>query len=99
MTAEGGVERISSSSGPEIEDRKFAIFPKLPIEIRFKIWKMALPGPRIVEILLDYTPIGPTDEQGNRNPKEVVTLRADDIWVFGVITSTKALTIKEQNRS
>lgn len=29
----------------------FTLFPMLPIEIRLKIWKEALPGPRIIEIL------------------------------------------------
>jgi hypothetical protein len=28
----------------------FTLFPKLPIELRLKIWEEALPGPRIIEI-------------------------------------------------
>ena len=32
---------------------EFTIFPMLPAELRLKIWKMALPGPRIVEVYLD----------------------------------------------
>lgn len=27
---------------------EFALFPKLPVELRLKIWKAALPGLRIV---------------------------------------------------
>lgn len=29
---------------------EFTIFPKLPIELRYKIWGLALPGPRVVNI-------------------------------------------------
>jgi hypothetical protein len=28
----------------------FAMFPRLPIGLCLKIWKLALPGPRIVEV-------------------------------------------------
>jgi len=31
----------------------FTIFPKLPVELRLKIWKFALPGRRIVDIRCD----------------------------------------------
>jgi 2EXR family len=31
----------------------FDLFPRLPPELRVKIWKIALPGPRIVEVYLD----------------------------------------------
>jgi hypothetical protein len=32
----------------------FTVFPKLPVELRFKIWKLALPGTRVVAINFDY---------------------------------------------
>ena len=32
----------------------FTLFPKLPIELRLKIWREALPGPRIIEAYYDY---------------------------------------------
>jgi hypothetical protein len=32
---------------------QFNLFPMVPLELRLKIWKMALPGPRIVEVYLD----------------------------------------------
>ena len=31
----------------------FTLFPKLPVEIRLKIWREALPGPRIIDVCLD----------------------------------------------
>ncbi|KAF8860144.1 hypothetical protein BDZ45DRAFT_741750 [Acephala macrosclerotiorum] len=34
---------------------EFTLFPKLPIELRLKIWNEALPGPRVVEILWSPT--------------------------------------------
>jgi hypothetical protein len=33
---------------------RFTLFPQLPIELRLKIWKYALPGPRIITIDLNY---------------------------------------------
>lgn len=33
---------------------QFIFFPKLPIELRLKIWREALPGPRIIEAYYDY---------------------------------------------
>jgi hypothetical protein len=35
-------------------DSQFSLFPMLPVELRLKIWKMALPGPRIVEVYLGF---------------------------------------------
>ncbi|KAG4434830.1 hypothetical protein IFR05_009701 [Cadophora sp. M221] len=32
------------------EEKKFALFPKLPLELRTMIWKQALPGPRVIAI-------------------------------------------------
>jgi hypothetical protein len=29
---------------------EFELFPKLPLELRRKVWKMALPGPRVIEV-------------------------------------------------
>jgi hypothetical protein len=40
---------------------EFSLFPRLPVELRLKIWKHALPGPRIIEFY--QTPEGP--ESGN----------------------------------
>ena len=31
-------------------EQKFTLFPKLPTELRLKIWKYALPGPRVVPL-------------------------------------------------
>lgn len=31
---------------------EFALFPELPLELRLKVWRTTLPGPRIVTILL-----------------------------------------------
>jgi hypothetical protein len=33
---------------------EFTLFPKLPVELRLKIWRAALPGPRIIEAYYDY---------------------------------------------
>ncbi|KAL5326736.1 hypothetical protein ACEPPN_004425 [Leptodophora sp. 'Broadleaf-Isolate-01'] len=46
----------STSDDPEIkqteaENRTFTLFPKLPIELRFKIWKDAQPCGRVVDII------------------------------------------------
>lgn len=29
---------------------KFELFPKLPVELQLKVWKFAMPGPRLVEL-------------------------------------------------
>ncbi|PMD17393.1 hypothetical protein NA56DRAFT_579130, partial [Hyaloscypha hepaticicola] len=33
--------------------KEFPLFPRLPFEIRHLIWREALPGPRLVELLYD----------------------------------------------
>jgi hypothetical protein len=33
----------------------FTLFPKLPMEVQLIIWKMSLPGPRVVSLLLCVT--------------------------------------------
>jgi hypothetical protein len=48
----GMIERASKDLSESNEPR-FSLFPKLPAELRFKIWKLALPGPRIVEVYYD----------------------------------------------
>lgn len=40
-------------------DRRFLLFPKLPIELRLLVWKMALPGPRCVEVVQHIEENGP----------------------------------------
>ncbi|KAM3068384.1 hypothetical protein ACMFMF_009199 [Clarireedia jacksonii] len=40
-------------------DRMFAPFPRLPVEIRHEIWRLALPGPRIVPLLARSTKLCP----------------------------------------
>jgi hypothetical protein len=49
------VERKKGERGGGVEmegavELEFMLFPRLPIELRLKIWKYALPGPRVVEI-------------------------------------------------
>lgn len=43
------VETLSSKLATTGAIGQFIFFPKLPIELRLKIWELALPGPRIVE--------------------------------------------------
>jgi hypothetical protein len=38
---------------PKQSERTFSLFPKLPPELRNKIWKLSLPGPRIIRITHD----------------------------------------------
>jgi hypothetical protein len=48
---------LNPSSSPFVESTldTFALFPKLPLEIQLNIWKMSLPGPRVVSLLLYVT--------------------------------------------
>ena len=39
---------LQGSTLAVVEDPPFTKFPEFPMEIRLKIWKDALPGPRIV---------------------------------------------------
>jgi len=36
------------------ELQTFTLFPKLPVELRLRIWAFALPGPTVVKILTEY---------------------------------------------
>jgi hypothetical protein len=45
--------QVASSESAEAKERKFTLFPKLPIELRFEIWREALPGQRIVELVYE----------------------------------------------
>ncbi|KAH7418386.1 hypothetical protein BKA64DRAFT_198050 [Cadophora sp. MPI-SDFR-AT-0126] len=36
---------------PDTEELKFTLFPKLPVELRFKIWRDAQPHPRVIDII------------------------------------------------
>jgi hypothetical protein len=64
--------RSMQSSASEIQlltkdllEPKVTLFPMLPVEIRLIIWRMALPGPRIVEVYLDQVTdknSGPVDD-------------------------------------
>lgn len=38
---------------PQLFWRKFTWFPRLPIELRRKIWLHTLPGPRLVSLEID----------------------------------------------
>ena len=38
---------------PNQSERTFGLFPKLPPELRNKIWKLSLPGPRVIRITHD----------------------------------------------
>ena len=48
------IQSVSSTQPPTQANAKclefFALFPRLPTELRLKIWRQTLPGPRIVEI-------------------------------------------------
>lgn len=49
------------------QDQTFPSFPRLPFELRLKIWKVALPGRRVVQAILDHesrerTPRGSTEK-------------------------------------
>jgi hypothetical protein len=47
----------------------FTCFPKLPAEIRLKIWKAALPGPRVVRIQLKLGPRQPRIDGKKKKPR------------------------------
>jgi len=40
-------------------DQEFTCFPKLPIELRLKVWENLLPDPQIIEFYQEDTPTGP----------------------------------------
>lgn len=59
-SAEGTGDDAQTSIAPsDAEDdnphsevlEEFTVFPKLPIELRLRIWKFTLPGPRIVQVM------------------------------------------------
>jgi hypothetical protein len=46
----GRLRRSAESNCPEKSSPTFTLFPKLPTELRLKIWKYALPGPRAIRV-------------------------------------------------
>jgi hypothetical protein len=52
QTSRGKIE-CASKILSESNEPGFSLFPKLPAELRLKILKLALPGPRIVEVYYD----------------------------------------------
>jgi hypothetical protein len=44
------VATINAISGPKNDTGTFVRFSNLPLELRRMIWKLALPGPRVVEV-------------------------------------------------
>jgi hypothetical protein len=46
----GRLIRSTESNSPEKSSPTFTLFPKLPTELRLKIWKYALPGPRAIRV-------------------------------------------------
>ncbi|KAH8770675.1 hypothetical protein F5882DRAFT_441943 [Hyaloscypha sp. PMI_1271] len=48
-----GMIECASKDLSESNEPRFSLFPKFPAELRLKIWKLALPGPRIVEVYYD----------------------------------------------
>jgi hypothetical protein len=61
---------VASMSNESIEPVEgFTYFPKLPAEIRLKIWKDALPGPRVIRIQLKFDPKPPRIEGQKKKPQ------------------------------
>ncbi|CZR58644.1 uncharacterized protein PAC_08536 [Phialocephala subalpina] len=56
MPTESGVFEMAAATkdstplSPQAPLTAFTLFPKLPVEIRLMIWKLSLPGPRIVHL-------------------------------------------------
>jgi 2EXR family len=48
------IETLSGSLVTTGTIGQFIFFPKLPMELRLKIWTLALPGPRIIEIYQNF---------------------------------------------
>ncbi|PMD33235.1 hypothetical protein L207DRAFT_639397 [Hyaloscypha variabilis F] len=51
--AEGDIDaNLNPSSSPFVDSTldTFTLFPKLPLEIQLNIWKMSLPGPRVIKV-------------------------------------------------
>ena len=71
VTLDNGEESsVASVSKETIESvGSFTYFPKLPAEIRLKIWKDALPGPRIIRIQLKFEPRQPRIEGQKKKPQ------------------------------
>jgi hypothetical protein len=41
-------ETVSKTLPPMFDLVTFSIFPKLPVELQLSIWKLTIPGPRVV---------------------------------------------------
>jgi hypothetical protein len=71
VASDNGEESFTASVSEEIIKpvASFSYFPKLPAEIRLKIWKNALPGPRIIRMELKYGARVPVKAGEKRKPK------------------------------
>lgn len=71
VTSEYIEEFSAASVSEEITEpaQRFTCFPKLPAELRLRIWKYALPGPRLVRIYLKLEPRQPRQEGEKKKPQ------------------------------
>ncbi|KAH8751007.1 hypothetical protein BGZ57DRAFT_967065 [Hyaloscypha finlandica] len=54
-------------------ERQFTVFPKLPIELRLKIWKHALPEPRLV--ILSHHSVRDYDDEPDSDEFNLISLK------------------------
>lgn len=71
VTSDNGEKFSTASVSNETIESvgSFTYFPKLPAEIRLKIWKDALPGPRVIRIQLKFEPRQPHAEGQKKKPQ------------------------------
>jgi hypothetical protein len=70
-TSNNGKESSAASISDEAIEPvgSFTYFPKLPAEIRLKIWKDALPEPRVIRIQLKFETRQPRNEGQKKKPQ------------------------------
>ncbi|KAH7360732.1 hypothetical protein BKA65DRAFT_533979 [Rhexocercosporidium sp. MPI-PUGE-AT-0058] len=92
-TAMTPTERIPTSTNAqqtEVEDCNFTLFPKLPIELRFKIWKDAQPRGRVISLIFKQN--APDDSFALSSQPILLSVnqesRSETLKIFKLITAS-----------
>ena len=86
-------------TGEDAEFMEFTVFPKFPPELRLKVWKHALPGPRVVEIEYcgaEHEWYSPIESQGRPSSLLRANKESREVYLKSYMPLAKLITVTRQ---